>query len=138
MFESALLLVGTKMRSPSCRTPAPQPMLRPCSFHALRMTLSKPCSFSRPSCNFKEYVQVCQKGVHDECLTDPQRGSEQCQRMPSGRVHSDRFIEHCEMRLSRFSTDAQPGPAMQSRINTKEAGTGLLATQVANKRVSLN
>ena len=47
-----------------------------------------------------------------------------------------RMIEHSKVRLSRCSPDAQPRPSMLSWINTKEAGTGLLATQVANKRVS--
>ena len=60
------------------------------------------------------------------------------QRVPSVRVYSDSMIEHTEMRQSRFSPDAQPRPAMPSRISTKDAGTGLLATQLANKHVSLN
>ena len=93
-------------------------------------TGSEAMLFSRLSCHFIEYVLVHQR-VSDECLTNPQRRSQQCQRVPSVRVHSDRVIDHSETGLSRFSPDAQLRPAMPSRINTKGAGTSLFATQIA-------
>ena len=111
--------------------------MKPCSFHALRFNCLQVVLFSRLSCHFTEYVQVHQM-VKDECLDDPQRRSQQCQRVPSVRVYCDKMIELSERRLSRFSPDAQPRPMMLSRINTKGAWAGLLAKQIANKRASLS
>ena len=75
--------------------------------------------FSQLSCHFTDMVEVHQR-VQSECLNDPQCRSQQCQRVPSVRVNSDKMIGHSKMSLSRFSPDAQPKPAMRSRINTKK------------------
>ena len=54
----------------------------------------------------------------------------------SVRVYADRMIEHREVRLSRFPSDAQPRLTILSRVNSREekVGTGLIATQVLHKR----
>ena len=103
-------------------------MLKPCSFHALRINFVQPMLFSQLSCSFVDAVYSFTKMVHDECLDDPQRGSQQCQRVPSVRVESDQLVTRRATQPSDAIADPQ----------TKEAGTSLLATKVVNKRVSLN
>ena len=56
VFESAPLLVGFQIRSPWCRNAAPLPMLKPCSFHALRINFVQVVLFSRPACHL---VKIC-------------------------------------------------------------------------------
>ena len=69
LFESALLLVGIKMRSPSCRNAAPLPMLKVCVFHLLRHTLSKSCSFHDSRVTLKSMYRLTERKKISVSLT---------------------------------------------------------------------
>ena len=107
VFESALLVVRIKMRSPSCRNTVPIPMLGPCSFSLTSNKLCPSRAFHDSRATLSKMYRFT-KGYQDGRLIHPQRRSQQRQPVPSIRVYTDKMIEHNEMILSSFHQTRNP------------------------------
>ena len=84
-----------------------------CTSHALRNNVAQGRALSTTLVLLCRILFSFTTGVQDECLNDSQRGSQQCQPVPSVRVYSDRMVEHNEMVLSSFSPSAQRQACLQ-------------------------
>ena len=115
MFDRALLFVGIKMRSPSCRKPGSATNVDSCSSHTRNsstlLSMSRSFRDSRATAYKIEAHQRASRTLHLDLRSATSA---------SVRLYADRMIEHSEKRVSRFPPDAQTRPTIRSRVNSKK------------------